>query len=307
MPLRQSPALHPIADLNPSEHSWPQRLRQRIESAGTAAVLGLDPNPAELSERYGTSDGSDAEEAMRVLRWCEDMLEQTRELFPAVKLQAAWFELHGSAGLLAMEKASQIAADAGLLVIADVKRGDIGVSAEAYARAWIGRGHSGKPRADAMTLLPWLGGESMPALRAQCADSGTGAFLCARTSNPGAELLQEALVRDKADQDMYAWEAVAQLAAQGAPKEDNPIGLVVGANHPDLARQIRERYPGLILLVPGFGAQGGDIRRAADFLEDGSKALFPSSRAITYGEGSVRERALSYRDALKKYCQAEAS
>lgn len=292
--------------MNDSLQPWPQRLRAKVCATGTAAVLGLDPNPAQISDRYGAADGTPSTEAARVQRWCEDMLQQTQGLFPAVKLQSAWFELQGSAGMQAMETTMDLARQADLLVIADVKRGDIGVSAEAYARAWIGDSSGGQPhaspRADAMTVLPWLGDESIQPFRIQCAASGTGAFLCARTSNPGAEMFQEVPVQSEDGESLPAWMAVADLAAKGAAAGESPLGLVVGGGHPEQALAIRARHRGLILLVPGFGAQGGDMSRAADFLEDGKNALFPSSRAITSGkDGKVRQRALDYIQRLQDH------
>lgn len=259
------------------------------------------------------------------------VLDEAGDLFAAFKLQSAWFEVHGAAGMAAMEQVmAELRAD-NRLVIADVKRADIGVSARAYAQAWI----SGKnPRADAMTLLPWFGRKSMIPFADACKEWGGGAFICARASNPDSKWPQEAtykvpeersyLLSNNPDsegvqqttsvsdgqqnalwQQGKLWLQIAATAHELTPPDAggySAMGLVVGANHWQIAREIRSLYPELWLLAPGLGAQGASFQNVHHFVDkSGQGALFPSSRAITFpAKGNIRSAAQDYTSRLEK-------
>ena len=287
---------HPSLASTAGTPGWPDRLQEALTTSGTAAVLGLDPNPDRIE---GLDRGTPEQMAKGVQAWCLDILEQTAGIFGVIKLQSAWFELHGSAGVAAMEEVSRRARnDFKLLVIADVKRGDIGISSEAYAKAWIG---GDAPRADAMTMAPWMGPDSLAPCCQVAADCDTGVFVCAHTSNAGANWLQSL----PTEEEIPMWQQIAGTVHQLSPPNSgsySSMGLVVGANRPDTARIVREHYPGLWMLAPGLGAQGASLDRIADFLDEaGTGALFPNSRAITFpARGSVRDAAQRFVDDLQQ-------
>ena len=218
------------------------RLAEAVERRRSQLVLGLDPHAA------ATSD--DAE------RVCCDLIELVAPACVAAKLQMACFERHGAAGWTAFERVAEAAADAGLLVIADAKRGDIGLTSEAYAAALL------RPPIDAMTVSPMMGGDAVAPFVDAAARSGRGLFALVRTSNPGAADLQ-----DRPLADGRPWhEALAALVAEwGRPTVGASglaaVGAVVGATVPERLARLRELMPAQPFLVPGVGAQGG---RAAD-------------------------------------------
>lgn len=224
------------------------RLAQAIATRQSQVCLGLDPDPRIAGE------GPDA---IRV--FCERILRLAGPACVAVKPQLAWFERLGAAGWGALESISEMAGELGLLVIADGKRGDIGVSAAAYAQGLL------RPPFDAMTANPWLGTDSVNPFLDRARQTGRGIFLMVRTSNPSAVELQDLEMADG-----HPWhEAVARLVAEWG--EDgtgaagiSDVGAVVGATVPQHLGRLRELMPNQPFLMPGVGAQGG---RAEDLGE----------------------------------------
>ena len=202
---------------------------------------------------------------------------------PVVKPNIAFFECHGSRGFWAYENVCQLARQAGLLVIGDIKRGDIGSTAEAYAQ-----GHY--RWADAVTLHPYLGSDSMEPFLRHCHPDrgGKGAFVLVRTSNPGAAELQDLALAGQAAaaSSRTICEAVADAVTrwgQALPLVEgySPVGAVVGATWPGELERLRARLPAAWILLPGVGAQGGkvaDLRPAFD--ERGLGALVTQSRGV---------------------------
>jgi orotidine-5'-phosphate decarboxylase len=193
----------------------------------------------------------------------------------AVKPQSAFFEARGWRGVRAFESVCAHARAAGLLVIADVKRGDIGTTAQAYADAVFAH-------ADAATVSPYLGGDSLLPFFDACRQ-GAGIFVLVKTSNPGSGDLQDALLADG----RRVWEHVAALVA--AWSADVPsVGAVVGATYPDEVAAARRLLPHTTFLLPGVGAQGATVADLAPAFVDGL-ALVSASRSVIFSESPADE------------------
>jgi orotidine-5'-phosphate decarboxylase len=201
-----------------------------------------------------------------------------------VKLQLAFFEALGSDGMRAFEEACAYARTAGLLVVADGKRGDIGSTARAYADAYIEQREGAGPPVDALTINPYLGSDSVEPFIAACRRSGTGVFCLVKTTNAGSADLQDVTMSDGRP----LWHHTAQLVNDwGAGLVGNrglsSVGAVVGATYPRAVAEARKLMPRAVLLLPGIGAQGAtpaDVARA--FTSGPASALVSVSRSVIY-------------------------
>ncbi len=287
-------------------NSFSERLQKRIQQTNSRVCLGLDPrpeaHPLTHPERFG---GDPAQVAKAVVNYFRAVIEATADMVACYKPQAAFFEALGIPGLTAL---AQLLADIRALrvpVILDVKRGDIGSTAAAYAQAYLG---DSVFTADAITVNPYLGVDSLQPFVAQAVSAGRGLFVLIKTSNPGSRDFQEArLVGGQALYERVA-EAVATLAeAHRDHGGYSPIGAVAGATYPRELAALRQRLPHSLLLVPGYGAQGGSAEDVAPaFDERGLGAVVNASRGLTYTTtgGDFAERArqltLAMRDALNR-------
>ncbi len=294
------------------------RLVESIRKTGSPCVVGLDPR-IDLMPAFIKAGRKPARDAVRsVIRdFHELVLDAVAGLAPAVKLQLAFFEQYGSAGIQAFEDTVQAAKQRGLLVIADGKRNDVASTAEAYAAAFLGETDvfGEKQRAfdvDAMTVTPYLGRDSLIPYVDACAAHDKGLFIVLKTSNPGS--------KDYQDQPLQAtgrplYETIAltigDLGDGMIGKSSySSIGAVIGATFPDDARRLRELLPRAFILVTGYGAQGASPQGAAAcFNADGLGAIVNSSRGLTYSFGnenvtkdvfvrSVRDKTLRMRDDI---------
>jgi orotidine-5'-phosphate decarboxylase len=287
--------------------NFADRLAAAVTEKGTSVCVGLDPRIDLLPPQLvtGLKPGR-AGRARAYQRFCEGVIEAVAEQAVAVKPQVAFFEALGGYGLTALEAVCDTAAEHGLIVIADAKRGDIGSTAQAYADAWIGPRDGGRPVADAVTVNPYMGGDSVePFLRA-CGE-GAGLFVLTRTSNPGGADLEEQLLADGRP----VWERAAELVAQwgaGFVGESglSSVGAVLGATYPENVERARELMPRQILLMPGIGAQGGSAAGlGAAFRDHPAGGLLVAARSVIYAwrerrgdwQQSVRAAAAELRDA----------
>jgi orotidine-5'-phosphate decarboxylase len=232
---------------------------------------------------------------------CLELIRQAGPACVAVKPQLARFEALGAPGWRALEAVASAARDAGLLVIADGKRGDVPVSAAAYADALFGTtptpwGEVSGLGADAATLNPLLGVDSLEPLLAVAADAGAGVFVLVRTSNPGAAELLDLATEDGPLHERIAV-SVAGLADRLPGSGDlSGVGAVVGATEPRFLARLRELMPRAILLLPGVGAQGGAVEDlGAAFAAGSASALVTASRSVAGaadpGDAAERLRA----------------
>lgn len=269
------------------------RLFRRIRDTDSRVCLGIDPrpdaHPLTHPERFG---GDPAQVAKAVVYYFQAIIEATHEQVACYKLQSAFFEALGIPGLIALAQLTADVRARGVPVILDAKRGDIGATAAAYAQSYLGEGVFA---ADALTVSPYLGGDSLGPFVAQAVRAERGLFVLVKTSNPGSSDLQDAILEGGE----RVYERVAALVTRlAAPHRGAsgyaPVGAVVGATQPDALKELRGQLPHSVLLVPGYGAQGGSAEDvAAAFDRDGLGAVVNSSRALTYGtqEANFAEHA----------------
>lgn len=236
----------------------------------------------------GGSAGRPSERAARaVVEHCRLAIGAVGQECVGVKLQLACFERLAGSGWDALQAVSELAREQGLLVIADAKRGDIEISAAAYAQAFFGGidtsyGRLAGLEADALTVNPLLGVDALVPLIDAGRARGAGLFVLVRTSNRGAADVQELTLADGGTVSDRLAEIVAQLGAGGIGADGlSDVGAVVGATAPDRLEALRQLMPSAIFLVPGIGAQGGEMERlAAAFAPGHAGALLPVSRGI---------------------------
>jgi orotidine-5'-phosphate decarboxylase len=266
------------------------RLAALVEERRSQVCLGLDPDPRELTgEDLGpTVEGTPAEVAARaVSSHCASLIERAGSACVAVKPQLACFERLGVPGWAALEEACAAARGAGLLVVADGKRGDVPVTAEAYGQALVGEtptpwGPVAGLGVDAFTVNPLLGLDALEPLVVAAEAAGAGIFALVRTSNPGAADVQDLSAPDRPLYERLA-EIVDGLGGRlvGSDGTLSGMGAVVGATEPGLIAGLRELMPRAIFLVPGVGAQGGSPELlGAAFGPGPAAALVPASRSI---------------------------
>jgi orotidine-5'-phosphate decarboxylase len=268
-----------------------QMLQAAQQRNGSMLCVGLDPDPARLpSSLQGDTS--------RIYDFCARIVDATADLVIAFKPQIAYFAAHGAEAQLEKLMQHMRRAAPQVPVILDAKRGDIGSTAEQYAKEAFER-----YGADAVTLSPFMGFDSVqPYLKHE----GKGAFLLCRTSNPGGDDFQNQRLAT-VDGQPRLYEHIARLA-QGEWNLNGQLGLVVGATYPAEIERVRQLAPTLPLLIPGVGAQGGD---AAATVKAGWRADAPivvnSSRAILYASGGDDFAEAARREALRTRDQLQAA
>jgi orotidine-5'-phosphate decarboxylase len=257
------------------------RLAEAIDRKRTQLVVGLDPQrdllPVELA---GDAYQGRERTAEAFVRFCNGIVDAVAPYAVAVKPQLAFFEALGADGVRAFEDVCAYSRQAGLLVIADGKRADIGSTARAYATAYL---EGAPPLADALTVNPYLGRDALEPLLGSCRRHGGGLFCLVKTSNEGGEI-QDLKLSDGTP----LWQHVARLVAEWG--EDlvgerglSSLGAIVGATHPRAVGEARRLLPRSIMLLPGVGAQGAtpaDVARA--FTSGPASALVAASRSVIY-------------------------
>lgn len=283
------------------------RLAEAVAARQSQIVLGIDPDPAALwpAAQSGTelrALGVAASAATAVLHHCRALIDAAGPACVAVKPQLACFERLGAAGVEALAATVAHAREAGLLVIADGKRGDIDVSVRAYAEAQFGGsqtpfGHVPGLGADAATLNPLMGADTLATVLAVVRASGGGVFVLVRTSNPGAADVLDLQLADSPDRVQRGeasadgagapgavWERLALLVAELGELGSSglaDVGAVVGATRPEHLARARELMPNAPFLLPGIGAQGGRVEDLEPvFANRRDAGLISASRSI---------------------------
>ena len=257
------------------------RLIQGTRSLGPLCV-GIDPHPGRIPELFG----GDTPEGLAA--WGEAIVASAAGRVAVVKPQVGLFERHGPDGMRALQRVCDASQDAGLLVIADAKRGDIGTTAKGYAAAYLSR--NAPFRSDAVTVNPYMGLDTLEPFLDLAEETGKGVVVLARTSNPGSADFQ---ARDLEGAPLYARvvEALAPAIDRLKGAEGwSSLMLVAGATGPDEARHLRSLAPQALFLVPGYGAQGGGASDAlAGFTRIGNRlegGTVNASRSVTFPAGS---------------------
>src|ERR671930_2774352 len=254
------------------------RVAEAVERKRSQLLVGLDPRPDLLPvELRGDAHLGREHAADASARFCRGLVDAVAPYVVGVKPQLAFFEALGADGLRAFEDVCEYARTAGLLVVADGKRGDIGSTARAYADAYVEHGGATEPPVDALTVNPYLSSDSVEPFVAACRRSGTGLFCVVKTTNAGSADIQDLAMSDGRP----LWHHVAQLvdgwgSSLVGERGLSSIGAVVGATYPRAVAEARKLMPQAVLLLPGIGAQGAtpaDVARA--FTSGPASALVP--------------------------------
>lgn len=298
-------------------------LQDKIRAKKNPTVSGLDARveyiPPYILKKYTDQYGESLQAAAgAVLEFDRGLIDALCDVVPAVKPQSAYFEMLGWRGMEVLEEIIAYAKSKGLYVIADVKRGDIGTTAAAYAEAWLGGTQVGETLcpvfdADCVTLNGYMGTDAIKPFLSECAARNKSAFVLVKTSNPSSVELQDMVAGDRLVYTVMG-DLVERWGKDTAGKYGyNALGAVVGATHPSVLKELRRRLPSTFFLVPGYGAQGGtaaDVRYAFDEL--GRGAIVNASRSImcawskTGGGGTdyqeaARTAAEKMRDEIRRY------
>ncbi|MBQ5334718.1 MAG: orotidine-5'-phosphate decarboxylase [Oscillospiraceae bacterium] len=298
-------------------------LISKIVSMKNPTVAGLDPKldyvPEYLRRSFLEEDGETLKAASKAIyRYNQLLIDALCDIVPAVKLQAAYYEMYGHHGIKTMERTIRYARLRGMYVITDAKRNDIGATMEAYAAAHLGTCMIGGTEcepfgADALTVNGYLGSDGIDPLLKICKERGKGIFVLCKTSNPSSGEFQDLLI-----------DGVPLYARMGDKCEEwgadsigtygySAVGAVVGATYPEQLSELRARLPHTLFLVPGYGAQGGGAAGiAGGFDKNGLGAVVNSSRAILCAykkegcderdfAGAARREALRMREDLATY------
>jgi len=270
------------------------RLTNAIRGAGTPLCMGIDPHLSLMPALFGDVSDPGSPSTLRAIEdFTMACLEMATGHVAAIKPQAAFFEAQGPDGMHVLARLGRAAIDAGVLVIMDAKRNDIGSTNAAYAEAWIG--HDAPFPSDALTVNAYLGLDTLAPLLARADNTGAGLFVLTRTSNPGAGDLQD-LDCDGAAVFQHLAAGLAPLAAERVGELGlSSLGIVAGATWPDEARALRQTLPSAPVLVPGFGAQGAGPGQALAGLTTGPAGpeggLVNSTRGLIFPAGAADARS----------------
>ena len=252
------------------------RLCEAIKQTQCPVCVGLDTELSHLTEAYKPTQQTNAAISESVFRYNCDIIDAIKGVAPSVKVQAAYYEQYGAEGMRCFLDTMAFAKDAGLVVIADVKRNDIGSTAGAYANAYLKNS-----TADFITVNAYLGSDGIAPFVEACEQTGKGIFVLVKTSNPSGGEFQDRIVDGR-----KLYEIVADKVAEwGKPLIGqhgySSVGAVVGATYPAEAAALRASLPNTFFLVPGYGAQGaGADDIAVNFDSRGLGAVVNSSRGI---------------------------
>ncbi len=251
------------------------KLVSKIKETGAPIVVGLDPMLSYIPEQilakafseYGETPEGAAE---AIWQFNKEIVDHTCDLIPAVKPQIAMYEQFGVAGLHAFEKTVKYCKEKDLIVIGDVKRGDIGSTSAAYAAAHLGKVTVGANRISAFdedfaTVNPYLGSDGIKPFIKVCQEENKGIFVLVKTSNPSSGEFQDRLIDGRPLYE-HVGEKVAEWGAEHMGDSYSYVGAVVGATYPEMGKVLRKVMPKAYILVPGYGAQGGKGADLVHFL-----------------------------------------
>ena len=266
------------------------KLISNIKKTNAPIVVGLDPMlnyiPEHLQKKAFAEYGETLEGAAEAIwQFNKEIIDKTYDIIPAVKPQIAMYEQFGIPGLAAFDRTVKYAKEKNLVVIGDVKRGDIGSTSAAYATAHLGRVSVGSKTFSAFdedfaTVNPYLGSDGIKPFIDVCREEKKGIFILVKTSNPSSGEFQDRIIDGRP---LYEWvgEKVNEWGVDCMGDGYSYVGAVVGATYPEMGRTLRKIMPKSFILVPGYGAQGGKGADLVDFFnEDGLGAIVNSSRGI---------------------------
>lgn len=266
------------------------KLIENIKKTEAPIVVGLDPMldyiPSYIMDKAVNGQGETLEAAGEAIwEYNKGIIDATYDLIPAVKPQIAMYEQFGIPGLTAFNKTVDYCKEKGLVVIGDIKRGDIGSTSAAYANAHIGSVQVGKTKLsgfheDFITVNPYFGNDGVKPFIDVCKEEKRGIFILVKTSNPSSGEFQDQKVDGKPLYEIVG-EHVAKWGADCMGDSYSYVGAVVGATYPEMGKVLRKIMPKTYILVPGYGAQGGSAKDLKPYFnEDGLGAIVNSSRGI---------------------------
>ena len=267
------------------------KLIAKIQQTGAPIVVGLDPMlnyiPEHIQKKAFAEYGETLEGAAEAIwQFNKEIVDKTYDLIPAVKPQSAMYEQFGIEGLKAYKKTIDYCKSKDLVVIGDIKRGDIGSTSAAYAVGHLGKVQVGSKcyvpfDEDFATVNPYLGSDGVKPFIEVCKEENKGLFILVKTSNPSSGEFQDQLVNGRPLYELVG-EKVAQWGEEHVGQSGySYIGAVVGATYPEMGATLRKLMPKTFILVPGYGAQGGKGKDLVNFFnEDGLGAIVNSSRGI---------------------------
>ena len=290
------------------------KLIEKIQKTGAPIVVGLDPMmkyvPEHIQKSAFAEHGETLEGAAEAIwQYNKGIVDAIYDLVPAVKPQVAMYEQFGIPGMIAFKKTVDYCKEKGLMVIGDVKRGDIGSTSEAYAVGHLGKVSVGSNSyygfdEDFVTVNPYLGSDGVKPFMKVCKEEKKGIFILVKTSNPSSGEFQDQLIDEKHLYEMVG-EKVYKWGLECMPEQGSYsyVGAVVGATYPEQGRILRKIMPKTFILVPGYGAQGGKgVDLVHFFNEDGLGAIINSSRGIIAAyqqEKYAKYGAAGYADASR--------
>lgn len=272
------------------------KLIDRIKELGNPTVVGLDPRVEYLPDELKKLATDKQSAAKAVAEFNYRIIDKIKDVVPAVKIQSAFYEIYDEFGAVVMRSTAECAKNAGLIVMADVKRNDIGSTAEAYAEAYLEGDYY-----DYITVNPYLGYDGIKPFTDKCKANGKGIFVLARTSNPSAAAIQNMTVQTGDPLYVHIGKLIAEWGSELVGEHGySAVGAVVGATNPAEAAELRKKLPGVFFLVPGYGAQGGKGKdAAASFDENGSGAIVNNSRGIIAAYKNDKYAKLSFDEAAR--------
>lgn len=266
------------------------KLTAKIQKTNAPIVVGLDPMlnyiPKHIQEKAFKEYGETLEGAAEAIwQFNKEIVDKTYDLIPAVKPQIAMYEQFGIPGLMAYKKTVDYCKSKDLVVIGDIKRGDIGSTSAAYAVGHLGKVQVGDNKIaafdeDFATVNPYLGSDGVKPFIDVCKEEKKGIFVLVKTSNPSSGEFQDRIIDGRPLYELVG-EKVAQWGEECMGGSYSYVGAVVGATYPEMGKILRKIMPKAYILVPGYGAQGGQGKDLVHFFnEDGLGAIVNSSRGI---------------------------
>ena len=289
------------------------RLIDNIKKTNAPIVVGLDPMLSYIPEHITQKAYAEYGETLKgaaeaIFEYNKGIVDAIYDIIPAVKPQVAMYEQFGIEGMIAFKKTVDYCKDKGLVVIGDIKRGDIGSTSQAYAVGHLGRVKVGNNvysgfDEDFVTVNPYLGTDGIKPFVDVCKEEKKGIFILVKTSNPSSGEFQDRLIDGRPLYE-YVGEQVAQWGEEVMGNGYSYVGAVVGATYPEQGKILRKVMPKSFILVPGYGAQGGKGKDLVHYFnEDGLGAIVNSSRGIICAykqEAYAKFGSLNYADASRQ-------
>ena len=289
------------------------KLINKIKETNNPTVMGLDPRYDMIPESIRTKYSEDIEGACKaILEFNKELIDSVYDIVPAVKPQIAFYEMFGAEGIKVFNETCKYAKQKGMIIIADVKRGDIGSTAAGYSNAYLGKTPIGEEKVsiydvDFVTVNPYLGIDGVKPFIEDCKEYGKGIFILVKTSNKSSGELQDL----KLENGITIYEKVAELVNSWG--EDlvgeygySSVGAVVGATYPIQIKELREIMPKTYFLIPGYGAQGGKAEDIALGFKDGIGGIVNASRSLMSAYKSDRWKDKYSEKEFGKATRAEA-